>query len=548
MLGLELERAIRKAWLKLRGKILSDPQELHRRLARRRMKTLTRPPRAWCIAIRASDRRITPAHWVISPEHAMDLNHPAHPYEPIEHEVTIQTHAIRRYCHPVRIGGAGDDVEQVAKILGVTPASLWHARKHGFFEERFLSMFRGKRGRPIPFINKSGLLDPGSANFHRPPHEIWGSNWEWLPTMFPEDFEQTVIRRPFYKKPASGADTLVRHPQKGFLRHPDDPPQLLGYRWLCPSCKKEVRTIYYPVPVRAIFDSGTGIPLLHSFTDPVIQKKLCDADLPQPPPPLFACRACHNIKFHSTIDAGFWNQLIACLTAGLLFGREVPKPPSFQPQRKNTRTRRLGYSAPIRRKVLTRLRLGLSPFKIAQDLRTTIGAVRRHIYLICREENVPNVHALAKKLNFPVSPPLNQIERAAARRAQVQQMLLQNCTQEQICQKLNIDRGVLCSDTKKIYRAHGIKAFGYRARRALAAKLGLPFLTEWDDLREKVATLRAQKQTCAQIAAELNVSTKTVSYLCSKRGQSAHQVRSVGPPPKESPPMAMVGPAETKPV
>src|SRR5438105_8962767 len=101
MLGLEVERGIREAGLGLRGKILSDPQELAGRLARRRNKSLTRPPRAWCVAIRASDRRITAAHWVISPEHAMDLDYPEHPYEPIEHEVTIQTDAIRRYCHPI---------------------------------------------------------------------------------------------------------------------------------------------------------------------------------------------------------------------------------------------------------------------------------------------------------------------------------------------------------------------------------------------------------------------------------------------------------------
>jgi hypothetical protein len=35
----------------------------------------------------------------------MDLMHPEHPYEPIEHEVTIGTHAIRRYCHPVSFRG-----------------------------------------------------------------------------------------------------------------------------------------------------------------------------------------------------------------------------------------------------------------------------------------------------------------------------------------------------------------------------------------------------------------------------------------------------------
>src|SRR6266576_4002127 len=110
LLGEELERNIAQAWVELRKRILSDPNELRKRLARRRMKSLVRPPRAWCVAVRASDRRITAAHWVIWPEHAMELDHPEHPYEPIEHEVTIQTHALRRYCHPVRIGGAGDDV------------------------------------------------------------------------------------------------------------------------------------------------------------------------------------------------------------------------------------------------------------------------------------------------------------------------------------------------------------------------------------------------------------------------------------------------------
>jgi hypothetical protein len=105
MLGEDLERNIREAWLRVRKDILNDPQELQRRLARRGMKALRRPPRAWCLAIRASDRRITPAHWVIVPEHAMELMHPEHPYEPIEHEVTIGTHALRRYCHPVSFRG-----------------------------------------------------------------------------------------------------------------------------------------------------------------------------------------------------------------------------------------------------------------------------------------------------------------------------------------------------------------------------------------------------------------------------------------------------------
>src|SRR4051812_49930840 len=122
LLGQELERNIRNAWLKLRHKILSHPDQLRKRLARRRTPSLTRPPRPWCIAIRAADRRITPAHWVISPEHALDLNHPAHPYQPIEHEVTIRAHAIRRCCHPVSF--SREDAEDVAQMLGVSPAML----------------------------------------------------------------------------------------------------------------------------------------------------------------------------------------------------------------------------------------------------------------------------------------------------------------------------------------------------------------------------------------------------------------------------------------
>src|SRR5438046_273619 len=111
----DVERLILEAWEKLGPQIMADPQELGRRLARRRSALLTRPVRAWCIAVRASDRRITPAHWVISPEHAMDLNHPLHPYEPIEHEVIIRPEALRKYCRPVTTDSWGEPAVEVAE-------------------------------------------------------------------------------------------------------------------------------------------------------------------------------------------------------------------------------------------------------------------------------------------------------------------------------------------------------------------------------------------------------------------------------------------------
>jgi hypothetical protein len=55
--------------------------------------------------------------------------HPEHPYEPIEHEVTIGTHAIRRYCHPVSF--SREDAEDVAKDAGGFAGVLWGARKRG---------------------------------------------------------------------------------------------------------------------------------------------------------------------------------------------------------------------------------------------------------------------------------------------------------------------------------------------------------------------------------------------------------------------------------
>src|SRR5258706_13135682 len=295
MLGLEVQRSVREAWLRLRDKILSDPDELNRRLARRRLKSLTQPPRAWCIAIRASDRRITPAHWVIAPEHAMDLDHPGHPYERIEHEVTIQTHAIRRYCNPVSFHR--EQAGEVAKMLGVSERALLDARAQGVFETRLIGHLGGKPVPPVPLLSPKGqIFDPGFGRQWRRPHAVWGADWEFLSHLFPDDFEQTVVRRPHFARIKPGS------------WHADDPADFWGWRWICPGCKKLVRTIYYPVPVRMIFDSGIGVPALHAFCDPVIEKKLCDVNLPAEPPPCFACHGCHRVRYLSmTLPGVAWN-------------------------------------------------------------------------------------------------------------------------------------------------------------------------------------------------------------------------------------------------
>jgi hypothetical protein len=51
-----LHQLILDTWLRLKPEILSNPRELQKRLKRRESRTFSRPPRAWCLAVRASDR------------------------------------------------------------------------------------------------------------------------------------------------------------------------------------------------------------------------------------------------------------------------------------------------------------------------------------------------------------------------------------------------------------------------------------------------------------------------------------------------------------
>jgi hypothetical protein len=52
----ELEKSILDAWTRIGRAVLADPLELARRLARRHTNLMLHPPRAWCLAVRASDK------------------------------------------------------------------------------------------------------------------------------------------------------------------------------------------------------------------------------------------------------------------------------------------------------------------------------------------------------------------------------------------------------------------------------------------------------------------------------------------------------------
>src|SRR5262245_58524331 len=109
------------AWEKLQPTLARDPDELARRLARRHQGMMQRPRRAWCLAIRAADTRISPGTAACWPEVAA---YPGNCYAPGllpqygRHDVTVTAGLVRKLCAPFVIPKPGITVQQLAGKLG----------------------------------------------------------------------------------------------------------------------------------------------------------------------------------------------------------------------------------------------------------------------------------------------------------------------------------------------------------------------------------------------------------------------------------------------
>src|SRR5436305_295800 len=96
-----LEIVVAEAWERVIPGVLADPAELAARLARRRSVYGQKPPRAWCLAVRASDRRMTAWDTAMAPEDGARRR--------VRHEVVLDAEALRRLCGPVRITAGGEE-------------------------------------------------------------------------------------------------------------------------------------------------------------------------------------------------------------------------------------------------------------------------------------------------------------------------------------------------------------------------------------------------------------------------------------------------------
>jgi DNA-binding NarL/FixJ family response regulator len=484
----DLDTAILAAWSDVLPRLRNDPTELARRVGRRQRLTLTRPPRAWCIGLRANDTRIDIANASIVPEDALDPNEPDFP---AAHDVRIDKPLLQKICPSVRLDGWGEEVTDVARYLGCRPNSLRTPRKQDLFVHRYVKGLAGKIGANVPILHSDHTLAPNHRLRQRP-DRIWGTTWDDLPDQLPDDFFQDIQREPIFQE--------WRRAVRGRIKPGRVPIDIRGrfdgFAWECPGCKKLVRYLFYAMP-----------PL--DMTKLLAQKlAIDDADALPTPPPMFACYKCHRVRFTGRADRNDWNHIIAYLTGGLLYGREVTKPAWYTPDRKRPYRPQLHRPAPRRGQVLRRLMNGWSIRKIAADLQIGIRAVHNHIRILCAHERVPNRHMLARKFRSKHRQPLNQDERALARRKEVQRLILQGRSFKEIMSMLHTDFSTVNRDTWKIYKMHGVSG-----RKGLAKKLGVKLPdSEGEKIRERMREFREQGMTWPGIAREMGMKMQAVEW------------------------------------
>lgn len=418
-----------EAWEKVRPVLEGNPDELKARLARRRSRMYLRPLRAFCLAVRASDRRMTPGNTIMVPE---DGAWPGRVDLWREHEVTLDKRLLVELCRPVTLRPPGELVEDVARLLGMDPCSLAYLRKNGTLEVHYVKGLCGRRGKPVPLVYTPEMLDPSAWGKGRP-DPIWGGLWMYHAEWLPDDFEQAVARAPEWRefggrggmansehrtakierraaegeRPTSSAQRPTSNGGGSALADPSPQPsppstgarerrQIVGWRWVCPGCKRLVKTVYLPLRVP---DWGKYVGFkCGDEVDEVPGANAC-----------FACMACHGvIMFTRSALTWSWNQLVLHYTGGLMYGREVRRPAWLRPGRKRAYRARGRKNGAPRREELERLlwETDLSYAEMAREMGVKRATVGREVCRIYRRLGVHGREeyreAAGKRLGFGV--------------------------------------------------------------------------------------------------------------------------------------------------
>jgi len=367
--------AIFAAWKRIGPTVESNPIELARRLARRRVGIMQRPPRAWCVAVRASDTRINPGTVNCWPEIA------AYPKSCLgkgvqpqygRHEVTLTSALLRRLAQPYYIPWPGISVSELAEKLGCYPGTLTPAVKSGKFT---VEPRRGVYGRRERRVFTRRQLSAG-RRLWLSDNPLWGTEYTWLNTRVPDGIEQTIERVPsFWRRRAKGK-------RRGLMEE-----VFSGWHWICPGCAEPRRTLFFPLP--------------RVYAYKLLKREAPPGEIdgmPEPSPSL-ACHRCHKVLYFTSTSAKFWNHLIAHLSGGMLYGHEVPRKDFFKEQRQRPYKPRIGRAPSKRREqVLQALLRGLTYREIAAELGMALATVENRAHQVYQQHRVHCREDLAKQL------------------------------------------------------------------------------------------------------------------------------------------------------
>jgi DNA-binding NarL/FixJ family response regulator len=481
------------------------------------------------LVVRACDTRITPWNAAIVAEDAMDARDLDHPGRVLPHVVTVDARLLRRLCGPVEVE-YGTTVKELGELVGAKPQALHYRRYRKAFETHYIPAARGP-GNVKAVFSSDRALDPG-AHLFAGPDEAWCGTANGLVDRIPEGFSQEVMRVPVYRGRTLHFEKEHLHPEHPkndvalradryarSVRLPKPPPdpvwykwkgdvfvgydwrrpgaeaaylrrqrrlelgraanrrnrkyvsrakgsvRFWGWAWVCPGCKKPAKNLYLPLPFVCL------LPRLGGVVSGKLERVIKGLHMTPQSLPALACLRCHDVHHLSRAKASSWNHLIAYLTGGLLYGREVRRPEGFHVRKRAYRPV-TSRGAPRREQVRRRLLNGWSIKKICGDLGMSIFSLGYHVRAICRQEGVGDRHELAKKLGSRHAQPLTQNERAWERRGRVMELLLAGKTYREIMAALSVDFVTVNRDTQAIYRRHGVHGAGRWCRERLAVKLG----------------------------------------------------------------------------
>ncbi len=358
----DIEKAIAQAWAKVEPILRTNPDELAARRARRRTRLLQTPPRAWCLAVRANDTRLTPWRIPMVPDHPVWWDAENHLYRRQEHQVILEARDLAWLCRPVSVAWPGQTPQEIARNLGAPVDMVHRAMKHGQFSIR---TSQGIRGRKITILYTKSMLDPAGILMDRIDDPAWCTMFRHVSDHIPDDFSQSILRRPIYRKTGTGY-------------------HFVGWFWICPACGRLAHRIYCPIP-------GPVAPFVK-----VNPPGTPDAWIPLPVS--FACKNCHRVHDYGRLDCNGWNELIAHLTGGLLYGHEVPRPAWYPTRRKHNKF--LHRTRSPRHAQITRFLLDtdLTHLQIARRLGMSHSHVRTWASNIYRRHGVHTRQALRNVL------------------------------------------------------------------------------------------------------------------------------------------------------